>query len=1221
MLISFIVNAVSIVTSISNLCDAQGNRCTNSTLPSCSCCSGWEGPKCDKDVDECARFPSLCSYSNSHCDNNIGSYLCKCNAGYTLVGGSLEANGTCKDIDECTVGTARCSHTCLNTDGGYTCSCSGGYLLQPNNHTCRDLDECQETSLCPIDAVCANTDGNYTCTCPSGYTYNLVNYKCDNVDECGADPGLCVNSVCQDVPGSFQCTCDTGYTFFNKTFCKDINECLRIPSPCPNMGCKNKPGGFTCDCTHGWKYNESSNTCDKQPWNTCQQICEHDPYSGKVDVCVCKCLNGYKVHPSDPSLCLDRNECKENPGTCGIRTCVNTPNSFYCECPAGFENDWSDSGKCIDVNECENQLIAKQCTSKLFRECCNSEGGYSCSCRHGYEEVQGVCTQIDECNRGTSGCEYYCHDIAGGFYCSCPYGQKLDENGLNCSLIECGFPKLDNCKANETDCEVATAVCNDTDYYLNSDCQLSCNRSLGYYLDGPNGIKCTDQSLWDDDTSKCWCSDKESVKLAWNEIQQPVGVMNVEIPIIMEVPACRKHDVQHFITIPTYKFYPKDWVPLWAENNTLIVNKDLFQLAIEHVYTAHSRKNLTFKMIVSHPDGTVVDEREMSLTVINTPQPPKVYATSRSVTLQSYLTEKKTPISVEEYDEDHVTCTFNDDLLGVDLQLVPPSALRSRLTYAVIIKVLNGTFKDVKEIRNNGTSPYLFSKELECVDDSPQRLKSSTLINITFNINDYIVEINRIQVEPNSTLLTQVQARFEIRAFGFFKRPYNVRQARDQVQQNDIENEEAESTTFEIELRDYSQYFKVKDRTLQYIKQVEKPGRYNLPILIKNTQSHDEVKEYNVTIDIQGPDTPSSTVVPLVIAGVVIMLVVTIIWVIVMRRRPTKEREKTDSHRLNPLYSQELQSYYLNMENLEIHFDKTLGCGHFGVVYLGSARCLKNSQRRGIGEEEWVKVAVKELKNMDKLSYSEAFHKEVKALTTYKHRNIISLLGIGLCEGQHRYIIMEHMDEGSLKQFLCTLKTEKNSRSELGDQHFIYMAAQVSDAMTFMERSSAIHRDLAARNCLVNSKLLVKVADLGSAASLHSDSGSLCDYYQIGLKPVPVRWTSPEVLRTLKHSTASDVWSFGILFWEILTLCERPYGEYSSDAEALEAIKGGKQMEVPLKYEGVISNLIRSCWEIEPEKRPSFSDILALLQGVLMSTYKVAYTEKKDQLEVDIGML
>ena len=131
---------------------------------------------------------------------------------------SVDIKRSFADIDECTVGTARCSHTCLNTDGGYTCSCSGGYLLQPNNHTCRDLDECQETSLCPIDAVCANTDGNYTCTCPSGYTYNLVNYKCDNVDECGADPGLCVNSVCQDVPGSFQCTCDMGYTFFNKTF-------------------------------------------------------------------------------------------------------------------------------------------------------------------------------------------------------------------------------------------------------------------------------------------------------------------------------------------------------------------------------------------------------------------------------------------------------------------------------------------------------------------------------------------------------------------------------------------------------------------------------------------------------------------------------------------------------------------------------------------------------------------------------------------------------------------------------------------------------------------------------------------------------------------------------------------------------------------------------------------------------------------------------------------
>lgn len=172
-----------------------------------------------------------------------------------------------------------------------------------------------------------------------------------------------------------------------------------------------------------------------------------------------------------------------------------------------------------------------------------------------------------------------------------------------------------------------------------------------------------------------------------------------------------------------------------------------------------------------------------------------------------------------------------------------------------------------------------------------------------------------------------------------------------------------------------------------------------------------------------------------------------------------------------------MKEYYVEEDNLMIDHNRTLGTGHFGVVYFGQARSPKICQRKGVPDNEWVDVAVKELKKTETMTFNEAFRKEVKALTSYKHKNIISLLGIGIADSRETYILMEFMNEGSLKDFLTSInmKTNTNEHS-LAAQHFIYMAAQVADAMSHMEKINAVHRDLAARNCLVNSKLLVKVS-------------------------------------------------------------------------------------------------------------------------------------------------
>eukprot|EP00116_Pleurobrachia_bachei_P004625 sb/3464887/ len=217
---------------------------------------------------------------------------------------------------------------------------------------------------------------------------------------------------------------------------------------------------------------------------------------------------------------------------------------------------------------------------------------------------------------------------------------------------------------------------------------------------------------------------------------------------------------------------------------------------------------------------------------------------------------------------------------------------------------------------------------------------------------------------------------------------------------------------------------------------------------------------------------------------------------------------------------------------------------------------------------------------------------EVQALTHFKHRNITSLLGIGVEDGTQKYIIMELMDEGSLKTFLATVKRgDGPGQLQLDQSHFTYIAAQVADAMSYMESIKAVHRDIAARNCLVNNKLVVKLADLGAATQLSTASGSSTEYYRVGGKPIPIRWSSPEVLQTCKHSVASDVWSFGVLCWEILTFCELPYGELKSDTEVINAIREGRKLVMPECSNTRFVDLIDNCWEFSPEDRHTFSEV------------------------------
>lgn len=159
--------------------------------------------------------------------------------------------------------------------------------------------------------------------------------------------------------------------------------------------------------------------------------------------------------------------------------------------------------------------------------------------------------------------------------------------------------------------------------------------------------------------------------------------------------------------------------------------------------------------------------------------------------------------------------------------------------------------------------------------------------------------------------------------------------------------------------------------------------------------------------------------------------------------------------------------------------------------------------------------------------------------------------------------------------------------------------------MEYLASKNCIHRDLAARNVLVMSDETLKIADFGLARDIHAH-----DYYRKTTHGrLPVKWMAPETLSISKYTTASDVWSFGITLWEITTLGETPYSSIRhEDLPAL--IKKGYRLSKPTFCPNDLYHFLHRTWQYEPLKRPSFPEIVRVLEKMLMSDCYVELNTK-----------
>ncbi|CAL8112591.1 unnamed protein product [Orchesella dallaii] len=345
---------------------------------------------------------------------------------------------------------------------------------------------------------------------------------------------------------------------------------------------------------------------------------------------------------------------------------------------------------------------------------------------------------------------------------------------------------------------------------------------------------------------------------------------------------------------------------------------------------------------------------------------------------------------------------------------------------------------------------------------------------------------------------------------------------------------------------------------------------------------------------------------------------------------------------LNQPYKQQLE---IPLNQLKFDDKFPIGSGEFGNVYKGTL--MGNS-------EVCTTVAIKTTKSQSHLQYLRVLLKEVKVMMFVgKHPRIVDLIGcctVNLRQG-NLLIVLEYCEKGSLERYMkanrdnfdnivhkgniISHQKEKeclhhNSSFQLQNVDYvqafpelgstvttkqvtvfnihqlILWCIEIAEGMEYLAMKKVIHGDLSARNILLSSELNAKISDFGLSKKMYQYSH--CS--KNGTEPLPWRWLALESLKNLQFSTASDVWSYAILLWEIFTLGEQPYpGVSSLTNNFILNLEQGLRPTLPPFSTSDIYNIMSSCWDEDPKRRPSFTILMSRLQEV------------KDNFEIKTSLL
>ncbi|XP_051561850.1 ephrin type-A receptor 2a isoform X3 [Myxocyprinus asiaticus] len=363
--------------------------------------------------------------------------------------------------------------------------------------------------------------------------------------------------------------------------------------------------------------------------------------------------------------------------------------------------------------------------------------------------------------------------------------------------------------------------------------------------------------------------------------------------------------------------------------------------------------------------------------------------------------------------------------------------------------------------------------------------------------------------------------------------------------------------------------------------------------------SHSAELEFETLALAESQTQNSSMVVMGAIAGGGVMLLLVVVILLVHKRRLNSHvRHRVDGdyfscpEKLLPLKTYidphtyedpcaAILKFASEIHPSHITKQKVIGAGEFGEVYRGSLKVPGRCE---------VAVAIKTLKPGYTEKQRQDFLSEASIMGQFSHKNIIRLEGV-ITKFKHAMIITEYMENGALDQYL------RDHDGDFSSYQLVGMLSGIAAGMKYLSDMNYVHRDLAARNVLVNGNLECKVSDFGLSRVLEDFPEGT--YTTTGGK-IPIRWTAPEAIAYRKFTSASDVWSFGIVMWEVMSFGERPYWDMSNH-EVMKSINEGFRLPAPMGCPSAVNQLILQCWMQDRSKRPRFVDIVNLLEKLLQN--------------------
>ncbi|XP_043278573.1 tyrosine-protein kinase receptor torso-like isoform X2 [Venturia canescens] len=339
----------------------------------------------------------------------------------------------------------------------------------------------------------------------------------------------------------------------------------------------------------------------------------------------------------------------------------------------------------------------------------------------------------------------------------------------------------------------------------------------------------------------------------------------------------------------------------------------------------------------------------------------------------------------------------------------------------------------------------------------------------------------------------------------------------------------------------------------------------------------------------------------------------------------------------------------------QLTIKQILGSGASGIVRLGS---LLDSKKNMID------VAVKMLKDKPNTDDLKNFQQEIAIMKSAgQHQNIVSIIGCCTLDVSRPILVVEYCSRGDLQSYLRQIwqemvshDLERRARSKIEQNHLfensnnnvqnitywmetqrvaitnelydiqeedkqreteeqitvtdlLSFARQVASGMEFLSSNRVIHRDLAARNVLLCADKTAKISDFGLSRDIYQENV----YKKQGNSRLPLKWMAIEALTHQIYTTQSDVWSFGILLWEIVTLGCNPYPETPTNM-ILQLLKSGYRMEKPENCGNELYNIMLSCWRSRPQRRPNFTQLKHQLDGLLDTASENEYLNVYDLL-------